>query len=89
MDILNKPISISQISNLERYQLKENGVAKYLDLSDADRTYEVLKTLTERQYRFLGWLFLEKHYKKIAKILLDTGLKPNQDYVDYLNERNN
>ena len=87
MDILNKPISISQISNLERYQLKENGVAKYLDLSDADRTYEVLKTLTERQYRFLGWLFLEKHYKKIANILLDTGLKPNQDYVDYLNER--
>jgi hypothetical protein len=86
MDILNKPISISQISNLERYQLKEVGVAKYLDLSDADRTYEVLKTLSERQYRFLGWLFIEKHYKKIAKILLDAGLKPNPDYIDYLNK---
>ena len=87
MDLLNPSITISQISNIENYQLRENGVAKYLDLSDSDRTYRILKTLTSRQYHFLNILFFEKKYRRIAGILISQGLKPNPAYVDYLMDR--
>ena len=84
--MLNNPITISQTSQLEHFQLKEPQVAKYLDLSDPDKTYMALKNLSYGQYKYLNLLFSKKQYKKIAMLFLENGIKPNQDYVDYLNE---
>lgn len=90
MFVLKSPkITQSQISQLFQYQLKEPGIEKYLDLSDSDYTYERLKELTERQYKFLNRLYIDKKYKEIGRILLENDLKPSPEYVDYLNERNN
>lgn len=86
-DLPSQKISESGISNLFQYQLKEAGVAKYLNLENADRTYEVLKEFTERQYRFLNWLYIEKAYKKIAMLLIENGMPANQDYIDYKNSQ--
>jgi hypothetical protein len=77
-------ISQSNISNLFRYQLKEPQITKYLSLEeDADYNYDCLKRLTYEQYKFLNHLFIEKHYKKIAEVLVSVGIKWNSDYIDY------
>jgi hypothetical protein len=84
MNSLTTPISISNISNLERFQLKEPQVAKYLNLENSDYIYDCLKRLTYEQYKFLNKLYIEKHWKKIAEVLNSVGIKWNSDYIDYI-----
>ena len=79
-------ISLSAISNLFRFRLKEPQVASYLNLSDEDYIYDCLKTLNDSQYRYLNLLLIRKDWKQIAKIFHQVGIEWSVDYADYLAE---
>lgn len=74
--IKSKPVSISQISMLLQYQLKEPIIKANLDLSDESEVYDNLKRLSDSQYHFLNRLMIEKNWKKIIMIFNQIGIKP-------------
>lgn len=70
---LNKP-SLNQISLISKTLFEDKEVLKNFDIKDFDTIFNIIKTISYAQYKYIWMCIFKKKRQQLYKILNELGL---------------